>query len=183
MRPSFRTVSPTLAVALMAAVATTTLSAPLVAQSRHTENTVALDPHTSSPPARASDLAWIVGHWRGPGLGGTADEVWLAPEGGAMAGLFRAVSGGRVLLYEAMTIVEVEGTLVLRLKHFNADLTGWEEKDEVVSFPLVRIETSAVYFDGLTYRKNGDDRLRAYVAVEQEEGAAEEMGFELHRVR
>ena len=42
--------------------------------------------------------------------------------------------------------------MVLRLKHFNADLTGWEEKDDMVTFRLLGLEPCAAYFHGLTLR-------------------------------
>ena len=47
---------------------------------------------------------------------------------------------GGIMFTEHMYMMEVEGSLVLRLKHFNADLTGWEAQDDMVSFPLLEIE-------------------------------------------
>ena len=43
---------------------------------------------------------------------------------------------------ELMALVEVEGSLELWVKHFNADFTGWEEKADFVRFRLV--ETPSV---------------------------------------
>ena len=53
---------------------------------------------------------------------------------------------------EHMYLVEEEGTLVLRLKHFNEDLTGWEEKNDMLTFRLVAIKECAAYFQALTLR-------------------------------
>lgn len=36
---------------------------------------------------------------------------------------------------EYMQIAPDGDSLIVRLKHFNADLTGWEEKDKTVNFP------------------------------------------------
>ena len=53
---------------------------------------------------------------------------------------------------EHMYLVEEEGTLVLRLKHFNEDLTGWEEKHDILTFRLVATKACAAYFQALTLR-------------------------------
>lgn len=59
---------------------------------------------------------------------------------------------GEIQFTEHLYLMEEEGTLVLRLKHFNPDLTGWEEKDDMLSFRLVAIEPCAAYFHALTLR-------------------------------
>jgi hypothetical protein len=131
--------------------------------------------------ASIADLGWLVGHWRGEALGGVAEEIWLEPEGGTMAGMFRLVQGGRVILYELFTISEPD--LVLRLKHFNADLSGWEERNEVVTFPLVRLGSAEAVFDGVTFRVMPDGRLHASVRTRQRDGTEEQIDFVLERVR
>ena len=68
-----------------------------------------------------------------------------------MMGVFRLVQGGKAGFYELMTFKEESGSLVFRLKHFNADLTGWEEKGETVDFQLVAIEEYVAFFDGITF--------------------------------
>ena len=52
-----------------------------------------------------------------------------------------------------MMISVVDGKPELRLKHFNADLTAWEEKDEYVTFPFSGVGDNEVQFDGLTYKR------------------------------
>ena len=79
-----------------------------------------------------------------------------------------------------MQIAEVDGSLVYRLKHFSGELTGWEEKDELVSFPLVAIEENAVWFDGLTVRREGDTLISA-VLVGQSDGSTRELVFRYRR--
>ena len=51
-----------------------------------------------------------------------------------------------------MYLAEENGSLALKLKHFNADLTGWEAKDDMLTFRLVAIEPCAAYFNALTLR-------------------------------
>lgn len=143
------------------------------AQSAHTENTLKLDEPGNRPAATIEDVAWLAGTWRGEGLGGTVEEIWSAPSGGAMMGMFKLVKEGKPGLYEFELIVEEEGSLTLKLKHFDAGLASWEEKDEYVSFPLVKLEEQAAYFGGLTYRLVGPGRLRSFVALDYGEGVQE----------
>lgn len=133
-----------------------------------------------SPPSLAA-LAFLVGHWRGEALGGIAEEVWLEPAGGAMVGTFRLIDGSGVSFYEIFTISEPD--LTLRLKHFHADLTGWEERDEVVTFSFVSAADGEAVFEGLTFRLLPDGRLRAAVEAGRPDGTTGELVFLYERVR
>jgi hypothetical protein len=53
-------------------------------------------------------------------------------------------------------------------------MKGWEEKDKHVTFPLVKVEPNAVYFSGLTYRKNSDGSLTVFLAMKRPTGTTEE---------
>ena len=150
---------------------------PLAAQ--HTR--VAPEGH-SPPPARIADAGWLTGDWVGRGIeGAEAAESWLPASGGTMAGIFlQEKPDGSVMFTEMMYLTEDAGTLVLKLKHFNPDLTGWEEKDGMVRFRLLSIEPCAAYFSGLTYRCVGEDGL--LVAVRMNEGAeVKELVFRFNR--
>jgi len=107
-------------------------------------------------PARAAleQVEWLIGQWKGTGIGGApALESWLPAAGRTMVGIFiQQGEDGEVRFTEHLHLIEEEGSLVLRLKHFNADLTGWEEKDDMVTFRLAEIEPCAAYFHGLTLR-------------------------------
>ena len=107
-----------------------------------------------SPPASFEQVEWLVGQWSGDGIGGApAMESWLPPTGPTMVGTFvQQTSEGEIQFTEHLYLMAEEGTLVLRLKHFNADLTGWEEKDDMLTFRLVAIEPCAAYFHALTLR-------------------------------
>ena len=132
--------------------------------------------------ASIEDAIFLVGHWQGDGMGGFNEEVWGEPLGGSMLGAFRHLQGDEPSFSEIMQISEDNGTLALRLKHFNPDLTGWEEKDDMVTFPLVRVEPNeALYFRGLTYRRVSDNLLTIYLALHNRDGV-QEVSFELHRV-
>ncbi len=123
---------------------------------------------TSSPTADIESLAWIAGSWSCEAFGGTAEEFWVAPAGGAMMGMFRLVKESEVAFYEILTIAEKDSSLVLRLKHFDSQLSGWEAKDESVVFPLVRMEEKAAYFDGLTFKYSDENTLLVYIAQDHD---------------
>lgn len=148
----------------------------------HAQNTMVLEEEAVSPPAAINQVSWLEGHWRSEALGGIAEEYWSAPAGNAMMGMFRLLQNGKVSFYELFIISKDEGTLFLRLKHFDSRLNGWEEKDEAVVFRLVKIETDSVWFDGLTMKKTGDDQLMVYVRSDNRDGSISELEFPYKRV-
>lgn len=160
------------------------LAAPVsvLAQTPFTEHTLEADAHAPPPPLTLSSVAWLAGHWRGNGLGASAEEVWLPLAGGAMAGAFRLVSRDTVRFYELLSLVEVDGSLVLRLKHFHPDLVGWEAEEDRVEFPLLRADSATLWFDGLTMRRVGADELKVWVALEHADRNVEEALFVYRRV-
>lgn len=133
-----------------------------------------------SPPATIEQMSWLVGQWIGTGIqDAPAMESWLPPVGETMAetmvGTFvqqkpAEDGGGTIMFTEHMYLMEEAGSLVLKLKHFNADLTAWEEKDDMVTFRLVAIEECAAYFHALTLRcddrKDGTRGLLAAVRMQ-----------------
>ena len=126
-------------------------------------------PAADLPAARASAATWLAGDWVGQGLGGVSEEAWLLPAAGSLAGVYRGSRGGQVTFYELMTVVEAGGSLSFRLKHFAPDLRGWESPERGVEFPLVRAARSALYFDGLTYRRTAEG-LESWVVIGMGDG-------------
>ena len=147
-----------------------------------TPNTLTASAEVPSPPATLQDMAWFVGHWTGTGLGGVCEEAWSEPAAGAMMGMFRFLKEDRVVFYEFLTLVEHEGTLLLKLKHFNADLTGWEEKADFITFRLLKMEPDAVYFEGLTFKRVGPRKLEIFLAIRNRaDGSVREEPFVMTR--
>ncbi|WP_425637599.1 DUF6265 family protein [Algoriphagus yeomjeoni] len=104
-----------------------------------------------------SDLDWLEGFWTGTGFGGECEEVWMPEVDGNMVGTFRFWSEGKLVFSEFMNIVQEGDTFSLKLKHFNADLSPWEEKDKWTTFRLVEVGEDAVYFHGLTMKREGNE--------------------------
>jgi hypothetical protein len=158
------------------------LLACLVAPGSARENTLSLGSGQRSPEARIEEVEWIAGHWTGSAFGGVGEEVWSHARGRTMMGMYRLIKDEHLAFYELLTITEEDGTLVLRLKHFNADLTGWEEREEVVTFPLVKLEPDAVHFDGMTFRRVDEDKLQIFVRQRGEDERPREVEFVYDRV-
>lgn len=150
------------------------------AQEAQTEHTLKLT--GESPPATIGDVAWLAGHWHGEAMGGSVDEIYSPPAGGALLGMFRLVKDGKPSFYELITLAEENGSLVLRLKHFNADMTGWEEKDESFTTRLIQAKPGKAYFDGLTFLQDGPKKLAIYVASKKKDGSVSELEFLFERV-
>ncbi len=147
-------------------------------------NTMRLAEGAPRPAATIADVAWLTGTWAGDGLGGTFDEVWSAPAGGSMAGFFRLVRGGKPVFYELLSILEHEGSLEMRLKHANPDMTGWEEKNDFVTFKLVKLDATGAYFSGFTLKRIDADTLEGYLALrDRASGTMREEKFTFRRAK
>lgn len=143
------------------------------------QNTLQLE-SKSSPKATLSEVAWIQGAWEGEAFGGQVQEVWTPPLGDSMMCAFKLVVDGKVQFYELCQIREENGSLILRLKHFNGDLKSWEEKNDTVDFKLVKVGKDIVYFEGFTIEKASENQLNMYVMI-GEEGKKSEMTFNYTR--
>lgn len=144
------------------------------AQSPRTEHTYKLDDPDMRPAATLEDVSWLVGSWEGEAFGNTFEEVWNPPSAGSMVGMFKLMDGDEVSFYELMLLVEEAGSLSLKVKHFNADFTAWEEKEEFVTFRFVRKEDSAVHFSGISFYRVGADEIHAYLVLRGKDGIREE---------
>jgi hypothetical protein len=153
------------------------------AQEAMTANTLRLSPDQKSPAATIADMEWYAGRWTGTGLGGSNEEVWSPPRAGTMMGMYRMIKDGKPVLYELLLITEENGSLAIKLKHFHADLRGWEERDASVRFPLVAKRDGRIYFDGMTFERSGADKVKVYLAIEQKDGKVHEETFEYSRAK
>jgi hypothetical protein len=146
-----------------------------------TEHTVRLAPGATPEPARIEDMAWLAGRWTGDGLGGTTEEVWSPPMGGVMVGTFRLLREDKVVFYEFLTLSVTDRGLAMRLKHFNPDMSGWEEKEKFVEFRYVGTKGDLVQFEGLTFRRDSKDALTIFLALKGKDGTVREERFRMKR--
>lgn len=103
-------------------------------------------------PATIADAAFLAGDWsasKPSARGGTelTQEVWSAPAGNNMMGMFRWVNpGGKAIVFELLTITEENLTLFLRLRHQSAAGIAWEEKDKPATFTLAERTATTLHF-------------------------------------
>lgn len=169
-------VAPLAAVALLLALASCAATEVEVPDPRLIEQ------HDQVPlAADVSDLGWLAGRWQGQGLGGTIDEVWLPPAGGAMTGTFRLTKDGTPAFYELGTLARYGSGLVMSVKHFDPDLTAWEERDHATRFALLRLDDQTAWFDGLTIRRQGD-RILEILSMHDRDGTVHEEQIRLELV-
>lgn len=153
------------------------------AQEKMTEHTLKLSAGQKSPPATIADMAWLAGHWTGDGLGGTSEEIWSAPHNGVMMGMYRHIRNDLPVFYELLTLLEEQGSLIIRLKHFTPKLTGWEEKDKTVDFPFVAKKDGVLHFDGMAFKPEGKDAVTVHLAIHnRQDGSVREAVFNYRRV-
>lgn len=134
-----------------------------------------------SPQPSIEDMAWLAGHWTGTGLGGRCEETWTAPDAGVMVGTFRLIKDDKTVFYEFLTLTVIDGRIVMRLKHFNPDMTGWEEKEKFVEFAHKGTEGNVVDFGALRFVRESADRLTILLNLRSKDGSVREEKFEMRR--
>ena len=128
------------------------------------------------PPAATIDgAAWLAGRWVGTGFGGQMEETWSPPVGGQMIGHFRYWREGEPQFYEIMMMDVAEGGVRMRVKHFNPDFVGWEERDGWVEFEPISVGPDALVFNGLTIRRESPDRIVMTIRLRRGEIVEEEI--------
>lgn len=142
------------------------------------QNTLNYNDEKGSPKATLEDVSWISGTWRGEALGGICEEFWDKPSANSMMFCFKFIKNNGVVFYELGHIKEIDKSLVLELKHFGADLKGWEKADEKQSFRLVKIDEYRVYFDQFTFERVSENEMNLYVVFEK---TGEEIKFNYKR--
>ncbi len=136
-----------------------------------------LEPDQAPGKGKVEELDWLAGFWSGSGLGGECEEVWLPAKDGHMIGTFRFWNNGKLAFSEFMNFVQEGESISLKLKHFNPDLTGWEEKEKWTTFKLVELGPNTAWFNGLTYERKGDELIVHLALTEKGERTIEEFRF------
>jgi hypothetical protein len=128
------------------------------------------------------DFDFLTGTWAGNGMAGESEEVWMPPSAGRMFGIFKQSSEDGLIFTEFMEITEVAGEFILRLKHFNPDFTGWEEKDDYLTFRLVSVSENKATFGSLTYEVIENTNLKIHLDMKQASGITVTEIFDLRRI-
>lgn len=141
---------------------------------------------TQRPKATIADMSWLEGEWRGTGIGGNpAGETFSFAGAGQMVGHFwQLAEDGTTRFYELITVVPDGESLTMRLKHFNSDLTGWEEKDgeNALDFKLTERTGTRWVFGAVTFTKPSENKLSVSVEIKRADGSRGSFDFSYDRV-
>ena len=149
-------------------------SAGVTAAEPNTEHTFQLSEGEERPAATLEDAAWLAGSWTGTAFGKSFEEHWNPPSAGSMVGLFKVFDDEGVSFYEIMLLTIEEGSLSLKVKHFSADFTAWEEKSDHVNFRLMKLDDDALHFAGLSFYRRDDHTIDGYIVMKRGEEISEE---------
>ena len=130
-----------------------------------TEHTFQLAKGEKRPAATIEDAGWLAGSWTGTAFGQRFEEVWNPPSAGTMVGCFKLFGDDGVEFYELLLLSVEDGSLSLKVKHFNADFSAWEEKEDFVYFRLVKMEDDALHFGGLSFYRRDDGSMDGYIVM------------------
>lgn len=122
-----------------------------------------------SMPANAdcklSALKWMAGTWHVNEADNIVEERWqVLPSGAFIGSAWSAHQSRPTGSAEAETIVDVAGTVTLRLRHFDLALARATEPDAPMTFTSTSCTENKVVFDGqgdrdgehITYVRTGD---------------------------
>lgn len=127
---------------------------------------------------RLADLDWLVGGWTGEAFGGPCDEYYSPPAGGQIMGMFRLGNAQQVRVVEFISIVETEGKLIYRFRHFSPALKSWEgEEEHPLEFEVSRQGDDEYVLTGapgqsitkMTITRQGDDQYKTVVHIVRDE--------------
>lgn len=140
------------------------------------------------PAATMEDMEWLVGTWAGTGIGGNpAGESFSRAGDGQLVGHFWQLDEqGDVRFYEIITVTRDGDSLAMRLKHFTADLTGWEGQEgaQALEFPLLARDETTWVFGPVSFTRPAPDMLEVSVRMQPgDDGAARSLDFSYTRVR
>ncbi len=147
-------------------------------------HTIAVD--TSPAADKLAKISWMQGSWKTSLDGDYLDEYWSPPHADSMIGMFRWSKKDKIWMSEMLSIVTEGDNIVLRIKHFDRTMIGWEEKDKALTLPLVRQSSDESVFETedkverLTYRKTGADTMDVLLEVN---GKERQERIELHFAR
>ncbi|MFX0151711.1 MAG: DUF6265 family protein [Candidatus Hodarchaeota archaeon] len=88
----------------------------------------------------------LIGNWYGKIGDDIVEESWSTPAANSIMGMFRWIKDAKIYFYEFIVIDKTEEKIKLKIKHFNSDFTGWEEKADFVYYVLKEVTDSKIIF-------------------------------------
>lgn len=150
---------------------------------------------TSAVPASAqevelADFAWLSGSWEGPGPGGSTAQIhFMSPEAGVLPSIFRLLQDDRVVVLEAISLVEEEAALFMYVRHFDPALVPMEE-EHAIRLRLVRRDGETFVFENAREGENPrvsvmtrtEDGFASWSELARPDGSADTIRVEYRRL-
>lgn len=140
--------------------------------------------------ATLADFAWLEGTWRGGGPGGATAEIhYMAPAAGVMPSVFRLWNEDRVVVLEALTLVEEDRGLMLYVRHFTPALEPLEA-ERALTLRLTDRDGDRFVFENLydenprrsVLERTGPDAFLSRSELLRDDGTMDEIRVEYRRV-
>lgn len=117
----------------------------------------------------------LEGYWIGKIEDDIVEEGWSRPSANSIMGMFKWIKEGKNYFYEFIIIEKINDKIELKIKHFNPDFEGWEEKSDFACYRLVEVSTNKIVFGPLNpdekgrliYEKPEDNSLVAILEMSQ----------------
>lgn len=115
----------------------------------------------------------LEGNWRGKIGNDIVDEYWSVTLADSIMGMFRWEKAGKISFYEFVVIDKLTDKIRLKIKHFHANLTGWEERSDFVQYVLHEVTDKRIVFGSddpnergqLIYEQPNEDKLIATLVM------------------
>jgi Domain of unknown function (DUF6265) len=138
---------------------------------------------SASAQGSVASLSFLAGRWTASGPDGLQEENWSPPLGGNVMGSFRILKSGHAVFFEFWSIEEQNGKIVMLVKHYDAGLKGWEEKDKATELQLTKTGPHTAELSGsnvtLNYERTGE--YLAATVTHMRAGKPETESFRLKR--
>lgn len=137
---------------------------------------------------KLGQLGWLAGEWRGEWGSRIAEQTWLEPKAGEIAGLFRVIEREKTLVLELFSFVEKQEGIQFYLRHLTPELVPWEKSDATV-LKLESVDgTKATFVNTangepkrLTFTRQDADTYTQRSEIEPAEGEPQVTEITFHR--
>ncbi len=127
--------------------------------------------------AKLIDFSWMEGKWQGKLGEALCEEEFTAPKAGAILNMMRLTQDGKVLTYGNAMLVELDGGLDLRLRHFNAKLEAVETGQPTI-LKLMKYDGARAEFENFVHSapkrtiitKKSNDEMEVYSEIIGKDG-------------
>jgi|SRR5215472_12407285 len=117
---------------------------------------------TSAAQLVLAQFSWLEGEWRGDWGSRSAEQNWLEPKAGELAGIARITEGEKTLVLELFSLAENSEGVQLYLRHFTPELLPWEKSDTTTLKLAAIDDTKAVFVNSV----NGEPRRAIFTRLD-----------------